>query len=99
MQIVGTATEESWPGVTRLPEYNTGKCVNYRDVICRVCSICGDPGAVRRGSSLISPPRPVRSPLRVNLAQTLKKFDKTVVVNCLVVSLFGGEIGTGKLAR
>lgn len=40
LQIVGTATEESWPGVTRLPEYNTGKCVNYRDVIWKVCSIC-----------------------------------------------------------
>lgn len=28
-QIVGTATEESWPGVTRLPEYNTDSFVNY----------------------------------------------------------------------
>jgi len=23
-QIAGTATEETWPGVTRFPEYNSG---------------------------------------------------------------------------
>ncbi|KAK2560431.1 Cyclin-dependent kinase 14 [Acropora cervicornis] len=28
-QIVGTATEETWPGVTRLPEYNTDLFVDY----------------------------------------------------------------------
>ncbi|XP_015766571.1 PREDICTED: cyclin-dependent kinase 14-like [Acropora digitifera] len=67
-QIVGTATEESWPGVTRLPEYNAGKYVNCRDVIWRVCNIFETQGQSVGGVVLSRHPRPVSSPLRVNLA-------------------------------
>lgn len=67
MQIVGTATEETWTGVTRLPEYNTGKCVNYCDVIAESGAVSETRGQSVGGVKSSCHRRQVISPLKVNL--------------------------------